>query len=69
VIVEGSLSLRNHLALRDTLRSDAALRDPSDVDDLGRIREIWPIRPRSSRVDTGDDRSPDAPGCEVRLWH
>ncbi len=27
VIVEGSLSLRNHLALRDTLRADAALRD------------------------------------------
>jgi GrpB-like predicted nucleotidyltransferase (UPF0157 family) len=27
VIVEGSLSLRNHLALRDTLRADVSLRD------------------------------------------
>ena len=48
VIVEGSLSLRNHLALRDTLRSDAALRDAyaavkkrvgataANIDDYGR---------------------------------
>jgi GrpB-like predicted nucleotidyltransferase (UPF0157 family) len=27
VIIEGSLSLRNHLAIRDTLRTNAALRD------------------------------------------
>jgi len=48
VIVEGSLSMRNHLALRDTLRSDAALRDEyaavkkrmgataANIDDYGR---------------------------------
>lgn len=47
VVVEGSLSLRNHLAVRDVLRSDAALRDEysavkkrvgattSDIDDYG----------------------------------
>jgi len=47
VVIEGSLSLRNHLAVRDVLRSDAALRDEyaavkkrvgataSDIDDYG----------------------------------
>jgi GrpB-like predicted nucleotidyltransferase (UPF0157 family) len=47
VIVEGCLSLRNHLAVRDTLRADASLRDQyaavkrrvgaaADIDEYGR---------------------------------
>lgn len=52
VIVEGSLSLRNHLALRDKLRSDAALRDEyaavkkrvgasaANIDDYGRGKSV-----------------------------
>jgi len=31
VVVEGSLPLRNHLAVRDTLRADAALREEYDA--------------------------------------
>jgi GrpB-like predicted nucleotidyltransferase (UPF0157 family) len=48
VVVDGSLALRNHLCLRDTLRADAALRDEyaavkkavgvvaNDIDEYGR---------------------------------
>jgi GrpB-like predicted nucleotidyltransferase (UPF0157 family) len=48
VVVDGSLALRNHLGVRDVLRSDAALREEyasvkkrvsataSDIDDYGR---------------------------------
>lgn len=48
VVVDGSLALRNHLAVRDTLREDAALRDQygdvkrrvaataADIDEYGR---------------------------------
>jgi GrpB-like predicted nucleotidyltransferase (UPF0157 family) len=50
VIVEGSLSLRNHLAVRDILRADAALREQyavvkrdaastaADIDEYGRAK-------------------------------
>jgi len=50
VIVEGSLSLRNHLALRDTLRRDAELREryaavkrraaaaAADIEEYGRLK-------------------------------
>ncbi|GAA2758301.1 GrpB family protein [Actinopolymorpha rutila] len=50
VIVDGCLSLRNHLALRDVLRSDAALREEysavkrqagalaADIDEYGRLK-------------------------------
>lgn len=52
VIEEGSLALRNHLAVRDLLRSDAALRD-----EYGRVK-----RRVAAQVDTidlyGEGKSP-----------
>lgn len=53
VVVEGSLSLRNHLAVRDILRTDSDLREryaaakrrvgatAANIDDYGRERTRW----------------------------
>lgn len=53
VIVDGSLALRNHLAVRDTLRADPVLREEygqvkrrvgavaADIDEYGQARTRW----------------------------
>lgn len=56
VVVEGGLSLRNHLAVRDILRTDAGLREQyaavkrrvgataADIDEYGRGKTPWSSR-------------------------
>jgi GrpB-like predicted nucleotidyltransferase (UPF0157 family) len=69
VVVDGSLSLRNHLAVRDVLRADPALRDEyaavkrqagaraADIDEYGRAKSAVVQRILAAAGLTGDERA------------